>query len=268
MFGRITERAVQPGMHWNFPAPMGRQVIIRTATQLTAPVGYSTGPRPLLLANQRAPDLWMTGGGSVIRVRLDVLYTISDLADYLTATENPTVVLSEAGERILTRFLVIKTVDQVLTNERQLMRQTVQTELQELVDKMKLGIQVRSVDMVEMAPPVEGEVDIAFQEVQSSRSDSERTIQNALAQKSQIVSAAQARAQELRNQSLSTKHGRISLAQGQTERFLSVAKEHALAPANTEQRIYFEKMEKLLPNVKVYVVDPPANGQVNMRVLQ
>jgi membrane protease subunit HflK len=264
VFGRAANARLEPGLHWTVPAPLGRVVVRKTATNLTVPVGYGGGnaaPR----ASARADDLWMTGGSSLVRARLDIQYTIGDLYSFLVQSESPTDGLRVAAERVTTAFLVQSSVDDILTSRRQTLRQQIQLALQDLIDGQGLGLQVRAVDIVEMSPPQDGEVDIAFQQVQSARSDRERLILNALAQQSQIAAAATARARELEQQARADTFARVELAKGESERFTRIAREHAAAPAMTERRLYLERIEKLLPRVQLHVVESSGDGRMTVR---
>lgn len=256
LFGRAVEPRLEPGLHWNPPRPFGRVVVARTATNLTVPIGYAVDPRFRDENIARASDLWLTGGSSLVRARLDIQYTVSDLRALLTGSEAPTEMLRAAAERVATRIFMRSSVDDILTNRRQILRQDIQAELQELIDAQGLGLEVRAVDIVEMSPPPDGEVDLAFQQVQSARSDRERTIQDALARQSQITSAAAAQARETEERARADRFARVEVAKGRAARFTALAKEHAAAPAMTEQRLYLERMETLLPRAQLYVVEP------------
>jgi hypothetical protein len=43
---------------------------------------------------------------------------------------------------------------------------------------------------------------------------------------------------------------------------------HARAPRVTEDRLYLEAVERLLPKLDTYVVEPSGGGAVNLRVLR
>lgn len=264
VFGRAGP-LLDPGIHWNPPTPIGRVAIDKTATNRTAPIGYASGPPVGEQISARATDLWLTGGSSMVRARLDIQYTVANLYAFLAHSESPTDVLRAAAERVATRFFVQSSVDDILTARRQVLRQDIQTALQEILDRHRLGIQVRSVDIVELSPPQDGEVDISFQQVQSARSDRERAIQDALAQQSQITAAAAAKARELEEAARADRFARVELAKGEATRFTALSKEHAAAPAMTEQRLYLEQMEKLLPRAKLYIVEPAGDGNFSVR---
>ena len=264
VFGRAVGRDVLPGIHWNPPWPFGRVVIAKAATNFVMPIGYSIAPgrgRPI-------SDLWLTGDTNIVRGRLNVQYSIESLTDYLVAHEQPREFLRRAGERVVTRFLVSEGVDGVLASRRAELRSAVRQGVQDLLAAEGVGIGVQSVTIEELAPPREGRVRDSFQDVQNARSDRERAVLEARAYRRQIVAEAEGEAEQSLSEARADRHRRIELARGETERFLALAREHARAPQVTEQRLYLETLERLLPHVKTYVVDLEEGGAVNLRIVR
>jgi modulator of FtsH protease HflK len=60
---------------------------------------------------------------------------------------------------------------------------------------------------------------------------------------------------------------RIAEAVGETDRFLALLKEYEKAPEITRSRLYLEAMEKILPKVKLYMLDTDnGHAPLNLRV--
>jgi membrane protease subunit HflK len=137
--------------------------------------------------------------------------------------------------------------------------------VQRELDRAGVGIDVRSVSVLELAPPAEGGVRAAFQDVQNGRADRERRSFEARSYRAQVMAEAAGRADQLRSQARAARHRRAELARGETSRFLALAREHARAPEVTERRLYLESLERLLPRLETYVVEPRSGGHVNLR---
>ncbi len=264
VFGRAVGRDVLPGIHWNPPWPFGRVVVARTATNFVMPIGY----RIVTARDRRVSDLWLTGDTNIVSGRLNVQYSIESLTDYLVTHEEPRELLRRTGERVLTRFLVSEGVDGVLASRRAELRSAVRQGTQDLLAAGDVGIAVQSVTIEELAPPREGRVRDAFQDVQNARADRERAALEARAYRRQVLAEAEGEAERLLSEARADRHRRIELANGETGRFLALAREHARAPLVTEQRLYLETLERLLPGMETYVVDPGREGTVNLRVVQ
>jgi membrane protease subunit HflK len=264
VFGRAVGRDVLPGIHWNPPWPFGRAVVAKTATNFVMPIGYRLAPG----AGSPISDLWLTSDTNIVTAQLDVQYSIESLTDYLIAHEEPRELLRRAGERVLTRFLVSEAVDGVLASRRAELRSAMSKGVQDLVNAEGVGIAVQSVTIQELAPPREGGVRASFQDVQNATADRERAALEAHAYRHQVLAEAEGEAERLLSEARADRHRRIELARGEAARFQALAREHARAPRVTEQRLYLETLERLLPTLETYVVDPGKDGTVNLRVVR
>jgi len=254
VLGRAVEREVLPGIHWNPPPPLGRVSVARTATSFVMPIGFRFAERSDLAA---VSDLWLTGDTNIVTIQLTVQYTVASLADFELNHENPRQLLRRSGERALTRWLIGQGIDGVLTTERHALESAVHRGMQKLLDAERSGIEIQSLSIRELAPPLQGAVRTAFQEVQNANADRERTIHEAHAYRAQIVAEAAGETEKIVSLARSDRHARIELA-----------REHARAPAVTEERLYLETIDRLLPTMETYIVDPAKNGKVNLRIVR
>jgi membrane protease subunit HflK len=265
VFGRVVSRDVLPGIHWNPPPPFGHVIVDKTATSFVMPVGYQFIERP---GEPATSDLWLTADTNVITLRVNVQYSLLSLADFALAHEQPRQLLRRAGERVITSYLAGQGVDAVLTNERQRLAGATLARLQEVLDREGTGIAVQSVNIEELGPPLDGGVRAAFQEVQNSSSDRERVIHEAHAYAAQTRAQAEAEGQAERDRAFTDRHARIEAARGEGARFAALAREHARAPGLTEQRLYLEFIDRLMPKTKLFVVEPGTGGKVNLRIVR
>jgi membrane protease subunit HflK len=263
VLGRAVGRDVLPGIHWNPAWPVGRVVVEKTATNFTMPIGYR------MLEQPGAPpisDLWLTGDTNIVAARLDVQYRIRSLADFLLAHDAPRELLRQTGERVLSQYLVSQGVDDILTTKRRELAEFVRAGVQQSLEQHGVGIEVLAVSVQELAPPLQGEVRTAFQEVQNGNADRERAVFEARAYKAQVEAEAQGEVQRRLSEADAERHRRIELASGDAGRFATIAKEHDRAPAVTEERLYLETLERILPKIETYIVEPGPGGRVNLRV--
>jgi membrane protease subunit HflK len=264
VLGRAVGRDVLPGMHWNPPWPLGRIVVAKTATNFVMPVGYRIDPR----AGPPVSSLWLTGDTNLVTVRLNVQYSIRSLADFTIGHEDPRELLRRTAEAALTNFLMGEHVDAVLGAKRSDLSVSVREAVQQALDREGVGVSVQSVTVEELAPPQTGGVRGAFQDVQSASADRERLALEARAYRRQILAEADGEAERLRSDAQAVRHRRIELARGDAARFRSIAQEHDRAPEVTEQRLYLETLERILPGLQTYVVETGGEGHVNLRVVR
>ena len=265
VLGRAVGRDVLPGIHWNPAWPLGRVVVARTATNFLMPVEHTASRGTVAGAPE---SLALLGDTNVIVGRLGIQYSIRSLTRFEVSHEDPRELLRRAGRRILTRFLAGESVDAALTTRRNDLLETVQRQVQTILDNHGSGIEIQSVNVEALAPPEQGGVRQAFQEVQSALADKERVVDEARADRAQILAEAEGEAEHHVTQAEAARHRRVEIAKGEGERFRRLAREHRKTPRLTEERLYLETIEEILPRMETYVVQSGPDGKVNLRVVK
>lgn len=265
VFGKAVGRDVLPGIHWNPPWPLGRVVVARTATNFLMPVEHR-GPAGTITG--ASESLWLLGDTNVVVGRLGIQYSIRSLTRFELSHEDPRELLRRAGRRIATRFLAGESVDAALTTRRNELLDTVQRRVQAILDDHGSGIEIQSVNVEALAPPEQGGVRQAFQEVQSALADKERVVDEARADRAQILAEAEGEAEHRVTQAEAARHRRVEIAKGEGERFRRLAREHRKTPGLTEERLYLETIEEILPRMDTYVVQSGPEAKVNLRVVR
>lgn len=263
--GKAVGRDVLPGIHWNAPWPLGQVVVARTATNFLMPVEHG---EPAGSAAGTSESLWLLGDTNVIVGRLGIQYSIGSLTRFEVSHEDPRELLRRAGRRIVTRFLAGESVDAALTTRRNELLDAVQRQVQSILDDHGSGIEIQSVNVEALAPPEQGGVRQAFQEVQSALADKERVVDEARADRAQILAEAEGEAEHRVTQAEAARHRRVEIAKGEGERFRRLALEHRKTPRLTEERLYLETIEEILPRMDTYVVQSGPDGKVNLRVVR
>ena len=262
--GRAVGRDVLPGIHWNPPWPLGRVVVARTATNFLMPVEHAESRGTAAITSEES--LWLLGDTNVIAGRLGIQYSIRSLTRFEVSHEDPRELLRRAGRQIVTRFLAGESVDAALTTRRNDLLNAVQRQVQRILDDHRSGIEIQSVNVHTLAPPEQGGVRQAFQEVQSALADKDRVVDEARADRAQILAEAEGEAEHRVTQAEAARHRRVEIARGEGERFRRLALEHRKTPRLTEERLYLETVEEVLPRMDTYVVQSGPDGKVNLRV--
>jgi membrane protease subunit HflK len=107
----------------------------------------------------------------------------------------------------------------------------------------------------------------AFQDVADAMADREKAKNEARAYANDQIPRARGEANQTVAAAQNYKQQRVAEAVGDTTRFLAVLKEYQKAPDVMRSRIYLDAMEKILPRVKLYVIDSQGGRvPVNLRV--
>jgi modulator of FtsH protease HflK len=253
-FGAPRPELLRPGLHF---CPRGIEAVLRVeATRtLSMEVGATS---PDSGEGSTTEPLWLTGDTNILTMRLTVQYQISDPVRYLLGTREAPEVLRRATETALTESLASIGVDDVLTIGRAALMERVRVRAQALLDGYAAGLHVVSLTLQSAEPPAA--VMAAFKDVQDARSDRERLINEARGYANETVPRARGQAETLTSAAVGERGRRVEAARGDAGRFESVRSGAARLPDVFRQRLYLEALERLLPRLRIYVIEPGANG--------
>lgn len=150
-------------------------------------------------------------------------------------------------------------MDDLLTTGRTELQQAVQSQAQKALDRPQSGLQFVNISLQEVYPPKE--VADAFRDVASAREDRAKTINDAQGYRNSVVPEARGKAQRAISEAAGYKADVTNRARGESKRFEDTLAEYdrSLQSSSedvTRYRLYVEAMEKILPKVKKYIVDP------------
>ena len=149
----------------------------------------------------------------------------------------------------------------VLTTGRVAVASEAKIEIQKILTAYESGVRLVTVELQDVTPP--DTVKPAFNEVNESRQDKERTINKAQEQANREIPKARGVA----TQSISEAEGyaleRVNRAEGEATRFEAILGEYQGAPQVTRRRLYLEAMTGLLADMKgLYIVDRDQKAMV------
>jgi membrane protease subunit HflK len=246
-FGAIAAR-VGPGMHYRLPWPVDQVDIVKTTSVMKTGVGFR-----LAEGGQVVGMELLTGDTNILNIALVLQYVISSPADFLFRIEDPDTVIGSLAETVLTETVVGMAVDDVLTTGRLALQERVKTETQAMLDRYESGIQLTSSNI--MAITLDPSVAAAFQEVTDAMADREKSRNEARIYANNLIPKARGEAHALIREAHAYKQQRIAEALGDTDRFLALLEAYGKAPEITRARLYLEAMERVLPRIRIYMID-------------
>lgn len=122
------------------------------------------------------------------------------------------------------------------------------------IEAEAIGLQVVNLTIQDAEPPT-AEVLAAFKEVENAKQGADTAVNNANKYRSEQLPAAEAQADQVRQNAEAAKESRINEANGQVARFNEMYAEYVKYPAITKQRMYYEAMEDVLPGLRVIITD-------------
>ena len=267
-FGRFS-RVAPPGIRLTLPWPIERMERVVTGEIRTMSAGFRILDRRRSLPP--TPDMvqWLTGDTNIVEIQTEMQYLVIDPVKYLyEVAEFPDqrrdFVLRRLAESALTEVVARMTVDDVLSVGKARLQAVGMREIQRMADEIGLGVQIQSVNIVEVNPPPE--VIRAFNDVSSAAADKERRLSEADGYAKNLLPAARAEANRMRETAEIYRSETIAAARGDAESFDLLRERVAAAPEVSKRRIWLEALEKVLSRPKKIVY--PRREGVRFRVTE
>jgi membrane protease subunit HflK len=249
-----------PGLAYAIPY-VDEITIVPTQRLLKLEFGFSSPGANRFQGDQNPEDTetMITGDLNTALVPWVVQYRITDPKQYLFGAREPEQTLRDLSESVMREVIGDRTVDEVLTIGRHDIETATLARLAKACSEYGLGLQIQQVQLATVRPPPA--VQAAFNEVNQAQQEKQTAINQAWAVYNDAVPNARGQAKERQKQAEAYAFTRVNEAKGDAEKFTLLLTEYAKAPEITRQRLYFESMEKILPNLdRKVVVDESVKG--------
>jgi membrane protease subunit HflK len=263
-FGKAT-KVTQPGPHYHLPLPIERVDKVKVKQVRRIEIGFRTvnpGP-PAQYRFVPEESLMLTGDEQIIDAQIIVQYQVKDPAKFLFNVkdlERPQGALVDAAEVALRQVVGQRPIDDVLIGEKLQIEVDIRELLQEIIDRYDSGVRVVEVKLQTVRPPKD--VASAFDDVVSAKEDKDRLVKEAEGYREDVLPKARGQAEKIIREAEGYKAERTKRAQGDADRFMAVLKEYEKAKDVTRKRLYLETMERILPGIRKFVIDPEVSGNL------
>jgi membrane protease subunit HflK len=259
-FGRVI-RTADPGLHFKWPFGIETVKLVPTERVLKEEFGFRTaavtpGQRTRYVESRSYEDesLMLTGDLNVIDVQWIVQYRIQDPIAFLFNVRDTRKTIRDITEAIMRRAVGNRLGSGVLTTGRVEIASEAHVEIQKVLSDYNCGVSLVTVELQDVTPP--DPVKPAFNEVNESRQDRERSINQAQEMANREIPKARGVAEQSISEAKGYATERVNRAQGEAARFEAILTEYRSAPEVTRRRLYLEAMGDFLNGVKgIYIVD-------------
>ncbi len=240
------QAVTEPGLH--FKIPLIQQVKKVNTTIQGLSIGYNTG------SNQVNEDesLMITSDFNFIDVDFYVEYRYSDPVKAMFASKNPLEILRNISQSCIRTVIGSYPVDDVLTTGKNEIQAAIREMILERLEEHDIGVQLVNITIQDSEPPTV-EVMEAFKAVETAKQGKETALNNANKYRNEQLPSAQARADGIIKDAEAQKTKRINEAKAQVARFNAMYAEYIKNPAITKQRMFYETMEDVLPDLKILI---------------
>lgn len=212
------------------------------------PIGYdaSTGE------TKASESFMITRDYNFVNVDFYVEYKVTDPVKYLYASENPVDILKNLTQSYIRDTIGLYDVDSVITTGKSEIQSSIKEKIMGRLENEDIGIQLVNITIQDAEPPTTEVID-AFKNVENAKQGKETSINKANQKRNEDIPAARAEADETVKTAQAQAEERMNEARGETARLNELYAEYQKYPLITKQRMFYETMEEILPDMKVII---------------
>jgi membrane protease subunit HflK len=267
VFGKFNGTLTEPGLHWNWPAPVGSVLTPNVAAQNTVEIGFRSGTAST--SNFDDESLILTGDQNIIQVEAVVQWFIDDVEKYLFEIRDPNEAQSEdalkhdtvknAAEAAIREIIGQSPFEVVITGPgREDVGKKAQALAQRILDAYNSGIKIERLSLQKSYAPEE--VADAFKDVVRAGQDAKTAQNEADGYANQVIQQALGQASQIKNQAEGYRAEKIATATGDAQRFTQIYEQYKQNPAVTSRRLYLETLEQIMGNMNKVLIDTSQGG--------
>ena len=244
----------EPGLHFKIPF-IQKVKKVNTTIQGFA-IGYNKSTNEVI----EDESLMITSDFNFIDVDFYVEYRYSDPIKAVYASKQPLDILKTISQSCIRTVIGSYNVDDVLTTGKSEIQSSIKEMILKRLEEHDIGIQLVNITIQDSEPPT-ARVMEAFKAVETAKQGKETALNNANKYRNEQLPSAQAKADGILKDAEAKKTERINEATAQVERFNAMYAEYIKNAAVTKERMFYETMEEVLPDLKVIIESPSGEMQ-------
>ena len=242
------EAITSPGLHFKIPLIQNVEKVNSEIHGME--IGYSDANGEM--ETEEKESLMITSDYNFVNVDFYVEYRVADPVQYVYASEDPEEILRNIAQSCIRNTIGSFTVDDVLTTGKQAIQSDIRQEVIDALEVHQVGLQLVNLTIQDAEPPT-NDVMVAFKAVDTAKQGMETAINNANRYRNEQTPQAEAEADRIRQEAEATRTERINEANAAVALFNAQYEEYVKNPEITKLRMFYESMEKVLPDLKVVI---------------
>jgi membrane protease subunit HflK len=192
--------------------------------------------------------LMLTGDENIVDIDFQVVWNISDPAEFLFNLRDPQPTIRAVSESAMREIIAQSQLAPILNRDRGSIASRLEELIQLTLDSYDSGVNIiRVID--------------AFRDVQAAEQERDRLEKEADAYAAQVVAQARGEAAQALEEAEGYRAQVVNEAEGEASRFSAVLTEYLKAPEVTRKRLYLETMEDVLGTMDKIILDESSGGQ-------
>lgn len=257
-FGCLSKADIlEPGLHFKLPVPFETAKIYNVSHAQTMIVGYEGDTENksnlwTLAHSGEEQQLLLGAGRELVAINLKIIYRISDLYDYLTNYSNPEATLNAKGYEIVMHYTVDTDINTIISEDRSILAHAIEDELVQYAQKAQLGLEVMSVTLASIHPPIE--VADVYQSVVSAGIQKKAAILTAEGEAMVAREQAEADKQVAVNDAGISRDERVSAANAEVVEYNASIEAYQIDSDGYKLNRYLDTFQNTLSGRKKYLI--------------
>lgn len=254
-FGKFARKGF-PGLNYHIPTPIEAVVIEKVNQSRRIEIGYRSSS-PLKTTNELTKSVpiestMLTGDENMVELHCDVMWHINDLEKFVFNVVSPEESVKTAAQSAIREIMGQTPIVSLLSDQKQEITDKIELLTQKILDQYNTGVDIENVQLLKAEPPAE--VIDAYRDVQTSRADKEREINQAQAYNNDVLPKARGESAKMMQEAEGYKQEIISKAEGDSKRYLSISKQYMSNKQATKDRLYLETIDEVLKGAHKVIV--------------
>ena len=198
--------------------------------------------------------IMITSDFNLLNIDFYLEYRVADPIAYVYNSNDPEGILKNIAMANIRTIVSNYTVDEAMTTSKGQIQADVKEAILKSLEKNNIGLTVTNITVQDSEPPTQ-DIISKFKSVETAKQEADTEVNKAYAYQNSEIPAAEAEADKIIKKAEADKQSRIAEAEGQVERFNKVYEEYKKFPEVTKKRMFYEKMEEVMPGCKVVITD-------------
>lgn len=255
--GRPTRRAVPPGLHLKWPWPIDRVVLVDKTVFVAGRIGNESDPQAfaLIWTREHGTEIpFLSGDNNFFFPYLVVQWRVKDSFDLTYRQKEPKELLDAICHRVVSELCAARGFYELASTHRQKLAEDTRVEAQTRLDDLHSGIEIVSVNLSDIHPPVF--IADSFEEVVVARfQEQQRAINQAMGYKNERLPHAVGQAALAKARASAERAEHVGRADGRAGAFLLRSKGLSAARKIIMERMYFDWLVDCLRGAKKIVIE-------------
>ena len=241
----------QPGLRYHLPYPIEIAKTPKVTKVNKTEIGFRTFRESKRILSEES--LMLTGDENIVDINFSVFWVIKDAGKFLFNLRSPEKSIKSVSESVMREVIANSKISSVLAEGRRDIEIKSIEAIQTVLDNYGSGVQVTQLQLQKVDPP--DQVIDSFRDVQRARADKEKSINEAIAYRNDIIPKARGEAAKIVQESEAYKKEVVARSEGDANRFNSILKSYKKNEDVTKNRIYLETLEEVLQNANKVIID-------------